>query len=134
MRVALFVLLVACGGGGTKSPEAPKSEGASCTAVADAMLAPLVAGKEETKAMLDKKTELAGQIRARCEEDAWSAEARGCITRATTLEAIDACSEQLTEDQRTKLNAMSEPAPGAPAEAPKAMKSRKAGDPCDGGE
>lgn len=138
MRHALFLILLAACGGSSKPAAKPMGESASCAAVADAMLAPLTAGKEQTKAMLDKKEELAKTIRARCDEDAWSADARGCFTSAKTLEAVDACSGQLTDDQRTKLNATfgapeAEPA-AAPTEAPKTMKSRKAGDPCDGGE
>jgi hypothetical protein len=137
MRTVLFVLvLAACGG--SKPTATPKGESTSCAAVADAMLAPLTDGKEQTKAMLDKKEELAKTIRTRCDEDTWTDPVRGCFTSAKTLEAVDACSGQLTDDQRTKLNATfggaPEAAPPPPAEAPKAMKSRKAGDPCDGGE
>jgi hypothetical protein len=142
MRNVLFVLVLAACGGSSKSSATPKGESTTCAAVADAMLAPLTDGKEQTKAMLDKKEELAKTIRTRCDEDAWGDEARGCFTSAKTLEAVDACSAQLTDAQRTKLNATfgggppeAEPAAAPPAEAPKkAMKSRKAGDPCDGGE
>jgi hypothetical protein len=141
MRTVLLGLALAACGGGSKSLATPKGESTTCAAVADAMLAPLTEGKEQTKAMLDKKEELAKTIRARCDEDAWNEQARGCFTSAKTLEAVDGCSAQLTDDQRTKLNATfggpppeAEPAGAPPAEPPKAMKSRKAGDPCDGGE
>jgi hypothetical protein len=142
MRTLLLALVLAACGGGSKSPATPKGESTTCAAVADAMLAPLTEGKEQTKAMLDKKEELAGTIRTRCDEDAWGDQARGCFTSAKTLEAVDACSAQLTDDQRAKLNATfggsppeAGPAAAPPAEAPeKTMKSRKAGDPCDGGE
>lgn len=143
MRTVLLALVLAACGGSSKSSSTPNADGTSCTAVADAMLAPLSEGKDQTKAMLDKKQELATTIRARCEEDAWSAQARGCFTSAKTLDAVDACSAQLTDDQRTKLNStFGGPPPEAPAAAPPAeseapkrsMKTRKTGDPCDGGE
>ena len=117
MRIVLFVLLAACGGS-SKSSTVLKGESTSCAAVADAMLAPLTEGKEQTKAMLAKKEELATTIRARCDEDAWSPEARACFTSAKTLEAVDACSSGLSEDQRTKLNATFGGPPPADAAAP----------------
>src|SRR6187402_2320840 len=105
MRTVLLALVLAACGGGSKSSTTPKGESTTCAAVADAMLAPLTDGKEQTKAMLDKKEELASTIRTRCGEDAWGEPARGCLTSAKTLEAVDECRAQLTDDQRTKLNA-----------------------------
>lgn len=166
MRTAIFALVIAAGcGGSSKSQTMAKSDAApTCAAVADAMLAPLSEGKDQTKAMLDKKQELAGMIATRCTEDAWTEDARRCFTTVKTVDDADRCGTLLTDEQQANLKAKL--GPGEPADAPaaaaepaaepppspvaveperdrvappkpkakKATKTRKTGDPCDGGE
>lgn len=144
MRTAVIALVLAACGGSSKSSTMAKSEGPTCAVVADSMVAMMARGKESTKAFVDAKEGFTTIIRTRCDEDAWTAEAKQCLSTMQTYEDAERCSTHLTEqqqqnlvrDQKEKYGAKPEDAapPPAPVEAPKAMKSRKAGDPCDGGE
>jgi hypothetical protein len=145
MRTAVIALvLAACGGNGSKSSTMAKA-GPTCGDVANAMVGMMAEGKESTKAFVDAKEGFVTIISTRCTDDAWTAEAKQCLATMKSREDAERCSTLLTEqqqanlvrDQKAKFGASPEaeaPPPPAPVEAPKATKSRKAGDPCDGGE
>ena len=163
MRTLVIALvLAACGGGSSKSSTMAKA-GPSCGDVADSMVAMMAEGKESTKAFVDAKEDFVTLIRTRCDEDAWTAEAKQCLATMKSREDAERCSTLLTEqqqqslvrDQKAKFGAGSEydppepepaAAPPAPVEdeksldqkkravPPNAPKTKKTGDPCDGGE
>ena len=150
MRSVLLALVVAaCGGGSKSSTTAPKDAGPTCTTVADSMVAMMAQGKESTKAFVDKKEGYTTIIRTRCTEDAWTADAKQCLSTMKNREDAERCGTLLTEVQQQNLvrdqqkqfepppqdpEPQTQAAPPAPAEAPKASKTKKRGDPCDGGE
>lgn len=162
MRQVLIALVLAACGGSSKSSTMAKS-GPSCGEVASSMVAMMAEGKESTKAFVDAKEGFVTIIRTRCDEDAWTAEAKQCLATMKSREDAERCSTLLTEqqqanlvrDQKAKFGAGSEPAAEAePAVAPpppveaeqkaepkklrsapaKPAKTKKTGDPCDGGE
>ena len=141
MRTVVLSLLLAACGGSSKSSTMAKA-GPTCSDVADSMVAMMAEGKESTKAFVDAKEGFVTIIRTRCTDDAWTAEAKQCLATMKSREDAERCSTLLTEqqqanlvrDQKAKFGAGSESPEAPPAEAPKATKSRKAGDPCDGGE
>ena len=145
MRTAVIALVLAACGGSSKSSTMAKA-GPSCGDVANAMVGMMAEGKESTKAFVDAKEGFVEIIRTRCDQDAWTADAKQCLATMKSREDAERCSTLLTEqqqanlvrDQKAKFGAgpaeADAPPPPAPVEAPKAMKSRKAGDPCDGGE
>ena len=145
MRTAVIALVLAACGGSSKSSTMAKA-GPSCSDVANSMVAMMAEGKESTKAFVDAKEGFVTIIRTRCDEDAWTPDAKQCLATMKSREDAERCSTLLTEQQQANLvrdqkakfgagspNPDAEPA-APPPEAPKAMKSRKAGDPCDGGE
>jgi hypothetical protein len=154
---ALLCSLVVVGCGGDAKPPAEKptpdpirdTAGPSCKDVI-AHLATL-ADRDPTK---DPKSD--NTLRARCESDKWSDDARSCFATASADTEVDGCKTKLTAAQ---LAAFPKPAPtpaadpwaakagGAAAdskpEAPKdsarhsrgpVQKKGRAGDPCEGGE
>jgi hypothetical protein len=161
MRTAVLVLvLAACGGGSSKSSTMAKS-GPTCEAVADSMVSMMAEGKESTKAFVDTKEGFVAIISTRCTEDAWTADAKECLATMKSREDAERCSTLLTatqqdnlvRDQKAKFGAGPEPEaepvvdPPPPASAeqkaePKKLRStpakpaktKKTGDPCDGGE
>ncbi len=149
MRSVLLALVVAACGGSKSSSTTPKDAGPTCAAVADSMVAMMAQGKESTKAFVDAKEGFTTIIRTRCTDDAWTGDAKQCLSTMKSREDAERCSTLLTDeqqqnlvrDQKAKFGAPpedSEPEPQAapppPAEAPKASKTKKRGDPCDGGE
>ncbi|MBA3501914.1 MAG: hypothetical protein M4D80_12230 [Myxococcota bacterium] len=141
MRTALIALVLAACGGSSKSSTMAKA-GPTCGDVANSMVAMMAEGKESTKAFVDAKEGFVTIIRTRCTDDVWTAEAKQCLATMKSRDDAERCGTLLTEqqqanlvrDQKAKFGA-GPPNPDAPPpEAPKAMKSRKAGDPCDGGE
>jgi hypothetical protein len=164
MRTAVIALVLAACGGSNKSATMAKSDGPTCAAVADSMVAMMAEGKESTKAFVDAKEGFVTIIRTRCTDDVWTAEAKQCLATMKSRADAERCSTLLTEtqqanlvrDQKAKFGADPEPeaqaaepaaAPPAPLEAeknepPKKLRSapakpaktKKAGDPCDGGE
>ncbi len=159
MRIALLVLVLGCGGGSKKAAETPK-EAPTCAAVADAMIALMLEGKEQTPKVKETTEGFTAIIRNRCDADAWSADAKQCLAGMTTRDDAERCSKLLTEEQQANLvrdekakygappaEPEAAPPPPSPAstgapmndekakEAPKRSKgSPKPGDPCDGGE
>lgn len=169
MRTAIcaMVLAAACGGGGSKSSTTP-APGPTCAAVADAMVAMMMEGKEQTEAAAATAGDFETIIRTRCDEDAWTAEAKQCLATMQTRTDAERCStlltaeqqENLVRDQKAKFGAgpatekgesapepepepatgaapPPPPAPGSPPPTPlksSPPKTRRTGDPCDGGE
>lgn len=148
-RAWVAIVLAACGGSSNKSSTMAKSEGPACAAVAESMVAIIAHGKESTKALVDTKDAFAAIIRTRCDEDAWTVDAKQCLLAMTSNDDAIRCSSLLTDEQQANLerNRTAKfgrgneppPAPAMEAEkveraAPKPTKSNKTGDPCDGGE
>jgi outer membrane biosynthesis protein TonB len=125
MRTAFvaIVLAAACGGG-SKASTTPKATGPTCGAVADSMVAMMAEGKESTKAFVETKEGFTTIIRTRCEEDAWTADAKQCLAKMKSRDDAERCSTLLTEtqqanlvrDQKAKFGA--EPPPPEPTPTP----------------
>ena len=141
MRAFVLVALLGCGGSQKATPKV-----ATCGDVADAMIGMMLQDKEPPKATIDGFKTI---IRNRCEQDAWTADARQCLATMKSASDAERCSNLLTEEQQAKLVAdekakfgakpeADEAAPmNAPAESPKRAKGagpKKPGDPCDGSE
>jgi hypothetical protein len=122
----------------------PSTAEASCDGVADGMVGMMMEGKEQTPKLRETSEGFKQIIRTRCEADAWSSDAKWCLTGMKTQADAERCSTMLTEEQQANLvrdekakYGEGTPAPEAqaPAETPKKSKSSpKPGDPCDGGE
>jgi len=162
MRTAIFAFVIAAGCGGSSKPSTTaKVEGPTCTDVAESMVTMMGEGKESTKAFVDAKEGFTTIIRTRCDDDNWTADAKRCLATMKSHADAEHCSTMLSEeqqanlvrDEKAKFGAGSEPtpqaetggapAPAAPVEAEKdraapkpktTTKTRKTGDPCDGGE
>lgn len=134
MRAIAIVLLLGCGGG-SKQAAAPKPA-ASCEAAAAGMVAMMQDGRENVE---EEAGAYRTMIARRCDDDRWSAEAKNCLSSMKTKDDAQVCATLLTDDQQGNLvrdqDARMKTAPQAEPPAPKKlMKSRNAGDPCDGGE
>src|SRR6185295_2999847 len=93
----LLVLLVGCGGG--KSTATPKA--VTCGDVADAMIGMMLGdGKEPPKETIDGFKAI---IRTRCDEDAWTTEARQCLAKMKSHADAESYSKLLTDEQQAKL-------------------------------
>ncbi|HLL22638.1 MAG TPA: hypothetical protein VK427_10925 [Kofleriaceae bacterium] len=143
MRLALVCVLCAACGGSSKSSTTPKETGPTCDAAATAILSPVSQDKEQTDAMLQKREELTTFVRTRCTDDRWSADARRCFASVQATADVERCASLLTPAQVDAFSAaFGAPPPPTPTDAetqaPKKSsppaKSRKPGDPCDGGE
>ncbi len=161
MRTLVLVVLVACGGG-SKPSTAPKPA-VTCSGVADAMVGMMIESMEPRPGQ-ETIDGITGIIKTRCDQDAWTADAKQCLATMKTRTDAEHCSTLLTEEQQANLvrdqkakfgaapatEAKPEPESAAapPAEkekAPEAPKKRlkspkpgggggKTGDPCDGSE
>ena len=118
MRLALLVgsLLVACGGSPrhatppTPDP-IPATAGPSCKDVATHLLT--LGDRDPTK---DDDDKAAAPLRARCEQDRWSDEARSCLATATSDPELDGCKAKLTDAQQKGFAAVA-PKQDAPKDA-----------------
>jgi hypothetical protein len=146
MRLLAFVLasVVACGGNRAKPVEKlapdpiPKTAGPSCKEVT-AHLATLADRDPAEDAKANES------LRARCNSDGWSDEARSCFATATSDEEVDGCKTKLTTQQLTAFPTQEKPAAAdswsAPNEGSKTTrgpvpktKTKKDSDPCEGGQ
>src|SRR5438445_3678647 len=96
--VALILVVEACGGGKHAAPSPapdpiPKTAGASCTQVV-AHLATL-ADRDPTQGEAANEA-----LRARCDTDAWSDEARSCFATAQSEPELDGCKGMLNDRQK----------------------------------
>jgi hypothetical protein len=158
MRLVALVcsVMAACGGGGAR-PVAPKptpdpipnTAGPSCKEVT-VHLATLAERDPAEDAKVNES------LRARCESDGWSDEARSCLATASSDEELDGCKTKLTVQQLTAFPRQEKPADpwSSPKDgdgkdskdrkdgtkrktrgfAPKDKAHSKDGDPCEGGE
>ena len=134
-------VLLGCGGGAAKPVAKPTQDpipataGPSCKEVATQLAT--LADRDPSK---DAKAN--ESLRARCESDHWTDEARSCFATATSDAEVDGCKTKLTAQQQT---AFSQPVAPESAPAPKDAAKRKTrgyspkdkgkdGDPCEGGE
>lgn len=137
MRLVLAIVLVVGCGGGSKTATAPEPP-PSCAAVADGMVAMMMRDKD-AKGIEDTVEGFKTIIRTRCDEDAWTAEARDCLATMQTRTDAERCSTLLTDeqqaalvrDQKAKFGAQDDATPPPP---PSPEPTRTRGDPCDGGE
>jgi hypothetical protein len=155
MRLVVLVcsVLAACGGGGSKpvapkpTPDPiPKTAGPSCREVTTHLAT--LADRDPAQ---DAKTN--ESLRARCESDGWSDEARSCFGTATSDEELDGCKTKLTAQQLTafpkqdksaadpwsspkdgKGNSKDDPKRKTRGFVPKDKTKSKDSDPCEGGE
>jgi hypothetical protein len=104
MRMLVIALVAACGGGVKKEETAPpKIDTTSCTAVSESMVAALMQDKEVKGNIEARADDIRAMIRKRCEQDAWTAEARQCIVKMQSNEDAIRCNEMLTPEQRDGL-------------------------------
>ena len=104
---ALLACVTACAGSATPmsapapvEPQAPPA--ATCARVAG-HTADLVAVGLDPPPPDDAVNALISLIRTRCEEDAWSPEARQCLSTMQTAADADRCGTLLTEEQQAAL-------------------------------
>lgn len=127
--LALAVVAGGCGG----SQKTSKAKGPGCGEAAASAEASWMAGPGgESKEAADFAPVLRGIIEERCVADAWAPATVTCMATSTG-EAFEACSNQLTDEQKQHMiEAMQAKLPpdafGAPAE------SAPPTDPCGGGE
>lgn len=154
-RLALLVVLAACGGGAAKTATGPvgngepadpipKTKGPDCAVVADRLA---TVAHADTP---DRQGEARDKLRQHCTEDKWSDEARNCFATVETDEEIDGCAKLLTGAQRAQMHSGADMAPkggaastGSPPPPDTKMKTRggtrgatqkNSSDPCEGGE
>ena len=87
--VAFVTLLAACRQG--------SSSEASCTAVSEHVLTLMQPADDYAKAV-------AFTFRSRCEQDSWSAQAKGCLMGTTSIDSPQNCRAKLTDEQSKKLD------------------------------
>lgn len=160
---AVGCLVMACGGSPKtvnsppppKSDPIPKTAGASCKAVGEA-----VANHENVPPdMADMRPKIASLVETKCSEDKWSDEARSCFASAQSDAEFEACaSSKLTPEQTKSIEAAASAMGGAKdvgakdagakdvktdaaATPPKPKKATRGGtvkdngaDPCQGGQ
>ncbi len=113
VRALVLVLAAACG---TREPAAPE-----CTAVAAQLYtfahAALATAKLDDALRRQAEGQLA-QVRdavaTECRDRRWSAGVRECIMRAQDRAMFEACTAQLTDDQRAALDRASREPPPSP--------------------
>ena len=121
-RCLVLAALLGCGGGGTRPSAPAPAPAATCAAAADGMLAMMMRDKE-SEGIEDTIEAMKALIRTRCDDDAWTAEARQCLATMQTRTDAERCSTLLTEAQQASLVRDQKEKFGA-----------RQGDPCDGGE
>ena len=106
-RLLVVCALLATAGACKRKP----NDGAPCGAVAGRMfnLATEDLGKatvEPTvrRAVADQLPAMRDSLTQACTDHAWSAAARDCMANAVDHKAFGACQQQLTDDQRAKLD------------------------------
>lgn len=93
-RLALLLVVAACG---SKAPARPvERPPPTCIAAADHVL-DLVEPKD------DRARKVRDIFQRRCEQDAWSAEARTCVVETTSLKDPRGCKARLSPPQRDAL-------------------------------
>lgn len=102
MRALALVVLVACGGGGSPSPQKPAATAISCAAVADGMVGMLVAAMNP-KPPDEDADGLRKLVIERCDRDQWSPEARRCLKDMKTADDANVCGTLLSDDQQAAL-------------------------------
>jgi hypothetical protein len=139
IRAFAVVFAVACGG-------SPKHAGGP--APADPVAKPATPSCEQVAAHLvtlaDRDTSQDAALRARCDAEAWSDDARGCLASAQAKADVDRCNATVAT---TKNQAVAAPHDDKPAPVEKAMKhdevapktrgavkKPKNADPCEGGQ
>ena len=144
-----FALCMACGGGNKKHTDTtptpdpiPKTAGPACSAVGEHL-----ATLADRDPAASPDTAAAKKYSAACTTDAWSDDQRSCLATATSDDEVTGCLGTMTEIQKKPFHDVvkQEPASAAAADsapppppAPKKSTTRgptkKAGDPCQGGE
>jgi hypothetical protein len=158
-RLALIVMLVACGGSSKRSAESPdvagrtapadpipSTPGPACSVVAEKLS--IVALSDNAEA----QPQMRDHVKARCTADKWSDEARNCFATVETDQEIEGCKDKLTAEQRAAIGGphdhggagnATKPEPASTATksvvpaVPEKKKPRggsRSGDPCEGGE
>lgn len=98
--LALVVLSVACGGSAKPKPAPPAPDpiphtaGPACDVVADKLAIVVHADKPDAQATAK------AQLRARCQEDGWSDDARSCLATVDNDDELAGCKQHFTEPQR----------------------------------
>ena len=163
-RAWIFALLVAGACSHSQPAAAPTSPGAasgggaaaaagggvSCEQASGHVMDLLVAGKQDVPP--DKVKGFHDIFAKHCQADAWSADVRSCLANSKSLDDADGCAQNMTDQQRSALDAdaggpsgapppapVASPPPGAaPAPAPASTTrgpvQRSGGDPCEGGK
>jgi hypothetical protein len=106
MRHFVLVFLIACGGSkATPAPPAPPKDpipasvGPDCQTVAAHAVPVLFADRPDAHAAAIEA------YQTRCETDAWSDEARNCISTIQNADEAKGCETHLTDAQRKALEA-----------------------------
>lgn len=100
-RAVLLVCVTACSH--APAPVAPQAPPPATCARAAGHTADLVAIGLDPPPPDDAVNALITLVRTRCEEDAWSPEARQCLSTMQTASDADRCGTLLTEEQQAAL-------------------------------
>jgi hypothetical protein len=106
--LVISVALEACGHDPPPPPAAPKGPTA-CERASDAMVQTLLAqmtvkdGTTKDAMPTERADAIRNLIRARCEQDAWSADATSCLITMQTNADAERCARLMTEAQQTAL-------------------------------
>lgn len=97
LRAAILATVAACHA--SAPPASPQqATGPTCAQVADALMATLPKDAGELA------TQLHDMVARRCTQDAWTEDARRCVTDAKSHGAAAACQSKLTPEQQQALS------------------------------
>jgi hypothetical protein len=103
LRAAIFVLLVACRGGGDAAPPCG-AVAAKFLEIAKIDLDAARVDEATSRAVRDQLPAIRDALAHACSEGNWSEATRGCLVRANDHIGFETCEQQLTDEQRRDLD------------------------------
>lgn len=104
MRSVLVVLLVACRGGGSDVAPPCSAGAAKFVEIAKFELANARPDDATSRAVTDQLPAMRDALAQACTEGKWSAATRKCLVHANDHDDLEACEQQLTDEQRRGLD------------------------------
>ena len=121
-RPAIFALLAtmlallpgACRGGAGDAAPPCSAVAAKFLEIAKYDLKNAKVDEDTARAVTDQLPAMRDALAQACTEGTWSAATRGCLVRANDHAGIEACEQQLTDEQRRDLDRVSRGTPETP--------------------
>ena len=114
LAVSLVILAGACRGGAGDAAPPCSAVAARFLEIAKYDLKNAKVDEATARAVTDQLPAMRDALAQACTEGRWSAATRGCLVRANDHAGVEACEQQLTDEQRRDLDRATRGAPESP--------------------